>query len=147
MKAFPHTYPVDASSEVTGSVSISSKDLPTLTTAAPAEFDGPGDQWSPEALLVAAAADCFVLSFRAVARKAELEWTQLECHAEGVLDRVDGVTRFTGLTIVAHLVVPEGVDTDAATELLHKSERVCLISNSLKADTRLQAHVVIASPG
>jgi hypothetical protein len=33
----------------------------------PREFDGRGNQWSPESLLAAALADCFVLSFRAVA--------------------------------------------------------------------------------
>jgi organic hydroperoxide reductase OsmC/OhrA len=31
------------------------------------QLGGPGGQWSPETLLVAAAAECFILTFRAVA--------------------------------------------------------------------------------
>mgnify|MGYP003339189807 CR=1 FL=1 len=46
-------------------------------------------------LLCAAVADCFVLSFRAVARASKLDWTHLDCHVEGTLDRAEGTTRFT----------------------------------------------------
>ena len=39
-----------------------------IESAPPKEFDGPGDQWSPEQLLTAAVADCFVLNFRTMTR-------------------------------------------------------------------------------
>jgi organic hydroperoxide reductase OsmC/OhrA len=58
-----------------------------------------GGQWSPETLLVAAAVDCFVLTFRAIAAASKLPWERLSCNGEGTLDRVDGVTRFTALAL------------------------------------------------
>jgi organic hydroperoxide reductase OsmC/OhrA len=116
---------------------VAATGLPTLQTAPPAEFDGPGDRWSPETLLCAAVADCFVLSFRAVARASKLDWTGLECKVEAKLDRVDGRTFFTELTVHASLNVPAGTDPARATKLLEKAEHVCLITNSLVAERQL----------
>lgn len=143
MHSFPHHYPADASSDAEGVVHISSQGLPRLTTAPPAEFGGPGDQWSPETLLVAAVADCFVLTFRALARASKLNYSHLDCHAEGLLDRVDRVTQFTHMKIVATLTVHDPADIPRAEKLLEKSEEVCLVSNSLKAQSSLEAEVVV----
>lgn len=131
MKEYPHHYAADATAKPTGSVTLSAQGLPALRTAPPALFDGPGDLWSPETLFVAAAGDCFVLTFHAIARASNLSWTELRCHAEGTLDRIGGITRFTELKLHAVLVVPPGTSTVKARHLLQKSERACLVTNSL----------------
>ena len=76
MHPYPHTYVAKAAGNASGSVVVESPQLPALQTAAPPEFDGPGGMWSPENLLCASLADCFVLTFRAIARNARLEWLQ-----------------------------------------------------------------------
>lgn len=144
MKPFPHQYSVQADAAVEGSVTLAADGVPTLPSAPPVEFDGPGDQWSPESLLVAAVADCFVLTFRAIARASRLEWMQLQCRAEGTLDRVDGVTRFVAMRIDATLTVPSGSDPDTARRLLAKAEKSCLITRSLNATAELEARIVQA---
>jgi organic hydroperoxide reductase OsmC/OhrA len=63
---YPHTYEASASAEPTGAVAVASPRLETLRTAPPAEFGGPGDRWTPESLLVAAVANSFVLTLRAL---------------------------------------------------------------------------------
>jgi organic hydroperoxide reductase OsmC/OhrA len=143
MHPYPHHYTVQARAEAAGDVDLSAEGLPTLHTAPPAEFDGPGDRWSPETLLCAAVADCFVLSFRAVARASKLDWNGLECRVAGTLDRVEGKTHFTDIVVHATLRVPSGTDQDRATRLLEKAEHVCLISNSLVARRRLDPAVVV----
>lgn len=142
MQDLPHKYQVSANAENEGNVALTGEDLPQIVTAPPAEFGGPGDQWSPETLLVGAVADCFILTFRAIARASKLEWTNLECTAEGVLDRVERVTRFTEFTVRAKLTVPAGTDTDKARRLLEKSEESCLITRSMTAAAHLQAEVI-----
>jgi peroxiredoxin-like protein len=112
-----------------------------LATAPPPQFGGPGGQWSPETLLVAAAVDCFVLTFRAIATASKLTWESLTCDAEGVLDRAEGVLRFTALHLRAHLRLPVGGDTGRAQQLLEKAERTCLVSNSLAFRPTLVAAV------
>jgi peroxiredoxin-like protein len=141
VQAYPHRYDVHAAGETAGSVLIRSEGLPTLATAPPPQYGGPGDQWSPETLLVAAAADCFILTFRAVAAASKLAWRRLDCDAEGVLDRADGVVRFTDLHLRVRLVLPGDGDTDRARRLLEKAEASCLVTNSLKLRPNLVAEV------
>lgn len=145
MQDYPHRYRVAASAQHDSNVELASPGIASLESAAPAEFGGPGDRWSPETLLVAAVADCFVLSFKAVARASRMEWTSLSCSVEGTLDKVDGVTRFTEFQVHASLVVPEGVDVERARRRLEKAERVCLITNSLIAESELTIDVAIAA--
>ena len=144
MHPFPHTYRVAAAGGQSGTVTINAADLPSFETAAPPEFDGPGGVWSPESLLCAAVADCFVLTFRSISRAARLAWLKLECQVEGTLERVDGVAQFTRYSTVATLTVPEGADADKAHALLERAERGCLISNSLRGSRALAANVVIS---
>ncbi|MDX1648990.1 MAG: OsmC family protein [Myxococcota bacterium] len=143
MQDLPHRYRVQARGGSEGEVELAAGGLPGLRTAAPAEFGGPGDRWSPETLLVGAVADCFVLTFRAVARASKLAWSDLACDVEGVLEKDDGVTRFTKLRVRATLRVPEGTDEGRARRALEKAERGCLVTNSLIADSELASDVEV----
>lgn len=141
MQDLPHNYKVSANADSNSTVVVSSEGLPSLETAGPVEFGGPGDAWSPEALLVAAVADCFVLSFRAIARASKLEWTSVSCKASGTLDKIEKVTQFTHFDMSVELTVPAGTDENKAQRLLQRAEHHCLITNSLKADSKLVAMV------
>jgi organic hydroperoxide reductase OsmC/OhrA len=141
MHPYPHVYTVRASAAPEGDVPVDSDGLPTLQTAPPAEFDGPGDRWSPETLLCAAVADCFLLSFRGVARASKFDWISLECSAVGTLERLEGKTHFTRMAVKAKLRVPPGTDPDKAVRLMEKAEHVCLISNSLVAQRTIDCVV------
>lgn len=141
MHAYPHTYVVEASARPASDVTVSSTRLPDLSVAPPAEFDGPGDRWSPETLLCASVANCFILTFRAYARASKLDWTALKCRTEAVLENVDGVPQFTRFVTHATLAVPAGGDAAKARALLQKAEDRCLVTNSLKGQRHLDAVV------
>jgi peroxiredoxin-like protein len=145
MQDFPHHYTVAAAAGVDGDVMLNSPRLPALASASPAEFGGPGDKWSPETMLVGAVADCFILTFRAIARASKLPWEGLTCEVMGTLDRVERVTSFTAFTVNASLQVPAGTDAERAKQLLEKAERSCLITNSLKAEVHLNASVDVSA--
>ena len=146
MQALPHRYRVKGAGRITGDVELTAERLTMLQSASPAEFDGPGDRWSPDTLLVGVVADCFILTFRAVAKASRLSWISLDCDLRGTLDREHRVTQFTRFDMTAHLVVPGGVDADGARQALKKSERNCLISSSLQASIALDATVETAAP-
>ncbi|MEP5568878.1 MAG: OsmC family protein [Halioglobus sp.] len=145
MQEFPHHYLVSASAEAEGTIALKSDSMPQIVSAPPAEFGGPGDQWSPEHLLAASVADCFILTFRAIARASKLEWVSLDANAEGVLDRVERVTQFTEFTVRATLTVPAGTDEAKAQRLLAKAEGACLVTASLKAPCHLETDIIFAS--
>lgn len=138
MEPFPHHYSVSASGGPEGEVSLASAGLAALASAAPREFGGPGGRWSPETLLVAAVADCYVLSLRAVARASQVEWQAITCQAEGKLDRVERTTRFTEVVLRVDLVVSPDADATRIDRVLDKAKSACLISNSLACPVTLE---------
>jgi peroxiredoxin-like protein len=145
MHPLPHVYTAVADGARAGSVELTSGRLSALPVEPPPEFGGPGQQWSPEGLLCAAAASCFILSFRAVARAARLEWQKLECKVDGTLQRENGILRFTRLVITATLIVDSEQDIAKHRRALDQAERGCLIANSLSASRELRADVVYSA--
>lgn len=139
--AFPHHYTVSASAEPDGEVAVASAGLEPLRTAPPVEFDGPGDRWSPETLLCGALADCFVLTFRAIARASALAWVTLDVEVVGTLEREGRNSRFTRFDIEARLRIVAEADREFAESALHKAEAGCLISNSLSGQRHLAVSV------
>ncbi len=145
MHDLPHHYRVSAKGAPEGDVHVLANAVEAIMTAPPAEFGGPGDRWSPETLLVAAVANCFILSFRAIARASRLPWDSVECHAEGKLERIDRTMRFTEFTVNATLHVPSDTDEQKAHRILEKAEETCLVTNSLSASRQLNATVRLTS--
>ncbi|TFH09613.1 MAG: OsmC family peroxiredoxin, partial [Nitrosomonadales bacterium] len=95
MQDYPHHYKVVAVSATNGDVKLASEGLCEISSAPPKEFGGAGGKWSPETLLVASVADCFVLSYKAIAGASKLSWISLKCEVEGTLERSEGVSKFT----------------------------------------------------
>ena len=143
---FPHRYVVAGDATPVGDIVLTSPNLPALPTAKPIEFDGPGDLWSPETLLVAAIADCYLLTFRGIAAASKLAWTSVRCDVTGTLDRVEGVTRFTDVVIRASVDIADAGAEAKAQRILHRAEETCLITRSLSSAVHLDARVDVASP-
>jgi peroxiredoxin-like protein len=145
MQDLPHIYEASANADSDSAVIVSSQGVPDIETAGPVQFGGPGDAWSPEDLLVAAVADCFILTFRAMARASKLEWMSLSCKASGTLDKLDKVTQFTHFDLVTELTIQPGIDENKAERLLQRAEHHCLITNSLKAGSTLDTKIRTAA--
>lgn len=141
MQDYPHLYVATAEGGADGLVDTGSPGLESIPTMPPAEFDGPGDKWSPETMLVAAVANCFILTFRAVARASHFDWNLVSVRVVGVLNRVERVTRFTEFRIGVTLRLPPGSDWHKAHRIAEKSESVCLVTNSLNGDKTLEIDI------
>jgi len=145
MQDLPHHYRVAATAGPEGDVNLAGDELDPILSAPPPEFGGPGNRWSPETLLVAAVADCFILSFRAIARASKLSWVSLKCEVEGTLERSEGTMKFTAFVVNATLAVPKATTEERANRILEKAEASCLITNSLSGATHLNTVVLVAS--
>ncbi|QSR84591.1 OsmC family protein [Methylacidimicrobium sp. B4] len=144
MHPLPHRYDVVARGGPTGLLSIEAANLPTLEATAPPQFGGPGNVWSPEALLVAAVASCFILTFDTIAELSRLPWIEIACPTEGILELADGKRRFTRFFLRPTLQLPKGADAKKAEHLLHKAEEHCLITASLSSSVSLSASLEFA---
>ena len=143
MQGYPHHYLTSASGVNEGNVVVRGKGLPDLDTQSPPQFGGPEGVWSPETMLSASVANCFILSFRAIARASKFAWNSLECNVDGILDRPERTLVFTGFNIHAVLSIPADSKPEMAQRLLEKSESICLITASLKSETSLTTEINI----
>jgi peroxiredoxin-like protein len=143
MKPLPHHYEVIVTAEDQGPVELQSPGIAPLVSAPPLEFDGPGNLWSPETLLVAATADCFVLTFKAIAASAKLKWSKIICAVNGTLDRAEDGVRFTEIVLRPRLEIPAETDPDKAERLLQKAEKACLVGKSLKFEPTVRCDVLV----
>ncbi len=144
MKPLPHHYEVSLAGGPAGYATVSVEGVPDLRSAPPADFDGPGDAWSPEHLLLAAVQTCFLFTLRAVAQASKVEFRSLQVSAEGTVNRKDGAVRFTEIVLRPRLTLAPGADRDRALRVMEKSEKTCLVSASLATPIRLEPEVVVA---
>lgn len=141
MKPFPHEHDVHLTGGPSGYAVLSTLGVPDLRAAAPADFDGPGDAWSPEHLLLAAVQACFLLTLRSIARASHVDFISLDVDAAGTVDRQEGVTRFTEIVLRPRLVIARGLDRERALRMLENTEKHCLVSASLSTPIRVEPEI------
>lgn len=139
MSSLSHHYIACAAGTAEGRVTINADPDPTLHPRTPPTWDG---EWSPETLLTAAVANGFVLSFRSAARAAGLDWLDISCRADGLLERIADGDQFTVFILDVRLRLVDRADRRVAQCCLRKSKADCRIARSIKAATRLNAQII-----
>jgi organic hydroperoxide reductase OsmC/OhrA len=123
---------------------LHSDGLPSLSFSAPVEFGGPGGQWTPEHMMVAAAESCTLLTFFAYARRRGVKVVSYESSAKATLGRdEDGLTRFTQLVVRPVVRVEDAESATAARELLEGIAEKCFIGASLRHEPLVEATVEV----
>ncbi|EID99660.1 OsmC family protein [Leptospira licerasiae] len=119
--------------------------LSSIQVATPPEFPGghPGI-WSPEHLFVASVNSCYMTTFLAIAKNSKLEYSSFESSANGKLEMLDGRYSITEIVLDAKIRIPNESDRAKALKIMEKSEKACLISNSIKTVVRLVMNVDIS---
>jgi len=113
-----------------------------LEVSAPAEFAGDPDVWTPEHLLVAAAASCLMNTFLAIAGVSKLPVFSFRMRATGKLEKVPGEGyRFSEISLAPEIGV---LDAEQAQRVLAKAEKNCFISNSLRAAVTVEPRFIAA---
>ncbi len=125
----------------------------TLAVSADPAFRGDAALTNPEALLLAAASSCQLLSFLALAARARIDVTAYEDAASAVMPEDDPPTRITAIRLAPRITVtadrPGGhLEDDARSALVAKVERLvrlahqeCFIARSLTADIEIDATI------
>jgi len=126
---------------------LSAPVLPSLKVDAPPEFNGHAGVWTPEHLFVASVNSCFMTTFLAIAENSKLELVSFSAAAKGKLEKLNGQGfEMTEITLRPKLILRNARDAERASRILGKAEKNCLISNSIKAKTKLQPQIEVATP-
>ena len=114
-----------------------------ITVVTPPEFDNgiPGF-WSPEHLYTASVLSCFMTTFLAIAEYSKLEFSDFDCTADGILEKVEKKFQMTEINLKATLRISDPDKVEKAERILEKSEAACLISNSIKSKVNLETTIV-----
>lgn len=123
---------------------MSSDILPQkIEVATPPEFaKGMPGIWSPEHLLVAAVNSCLMTTFLAIAENSKLEFSTFNSNAIGKLEVVEGKYLISEIELKPVLTINNTTDVEKAERILQKSEKACLISNSIKSTIIFKPTVV-----
>lgn len=114
-----------------------------IEVATPPQFPkGVAGIWSPEHLLIASVNSCFMTTFLAVAENSKLEFKEFSCKAGGKLEQIEGKYLITEVVLNPTLVLTNKEDQEKAQRILEKSEKACLISNSIKAKVVLNPIII-----
>ncbi len=120
----------------------------TMHVATPHQFGGSGKEWSPEHLFLSAVVSCYMSTFIAFNKKANVPVTHFECRATGQVELAAGKYKFTQIDVYPKVRVDEEPMREKAAMLMNKTQQYCLISNSINAafyyhnEVLLEEHVL-----
>lgn len=115
-----------------------------IEVATPPEFPkGVPGVWSPEHLFTAAVSSCLMTSFLAVAENSKLDFVNFSCKSKGKLDRVDGKFMMNEILLEPTVIIKDEKDRARAERVLLKSESICLITRSIKAEVKMNSTIIV----
>jgi organic hydroperoxide reductase OsmC/OhrA len=110
--------------------------------AAPPEFQGESGKWTPEHFLVAAVVSCFLLTFRGIADRSKLQFSDLEIGAQGVLRQEPPLGwRFVQIELSPLVTLVCEEDHDLAAQVLQKALQSCLVGRALVFPVTMVARI------
>jgi len=115
----------------------------TINFASPPEFGGEPGLWTPEHLLLAAVATCYVATLRSVAEASKAEFHALELVVDGTIEKQEGGFRFTTIVLRPTVAIGKAEERERMGRLLEKAERICLVSRSLSCTISLMPNIVV----
>ena len=122
---------------------LSAEARPDIAVGSPREWNGTGEQWAPEELLVGSVNSCIMLTFLTLAKARGVDLVGYASDADGTLARVDGVYQMTKITVRPRVVVASDAQRAAAQRAMDQVEAHCFMSQSVKAAVTLVPEVTV----
>ena len=105
----------------------------SIRVATPPEFGGEKGQWSPEDLFLGAISSCFMTTYLSFVKKMGFSIAHFECNAIGQVALVEGRYEFTTINVYPKVYIADDEVREKAITALQKTQKYCLISNSVKS--------------
>ena len=109
-------------------------------------FRGDSERWNPEELLLAALAQCHMLSYLHAATVAGVTVVGYEDEAIGTMAQTrDGGGHFTSVTLRPRVVIADAAQREAAEAAHHEAHRMCFIASSVNFPVHHEPMIVVAT--
>lgn len=122
---------------------VSAAGKPDILGSAARVFHGDVDRWNPEEMLIAALAQCHLLSYLYVAVAHGIVVDSYDDNAEGVLVTTpDGGGRFREVVLRPVVTISAG-DPEVARRIHADAHRLCFIASSVAFPVRHEPTIVV----
>ncbi len=141
-----HLYQVNVQYDEERKGTLSSEVLNhTIEIATPPEFPkGMPGIWSPEHYFLAAVNGCLMTTFLNIAENFKLNFKDFKSDSEGKLEVVDGKYMMSEVLLKPVITIGSEEDRALAEKVILKSEKACLISNSVKSTISMDFEIIVA---
>ena len=127
---------------------VTAEGPPALLGSADRTFHGDRERWNPEQLLLAALAQCHLLSYLHVCVEAGVVVTDYVDRATGTMQTApDGSGRFTEVVLHPEVTVADEAAVEPATQAHHRAHELCFIAGSVNFPVRHEPVVRAAQDG
>ncbi|WP_339916647.1 OsmC family protein [Yeosuana marina] len=115
-----------------------------IEVATPPDFDkGIPNIWSPEHLFTAAVSSCLMTTFLAISEYSKFEFISFKCGSKGILEKIDGKFVMSEVLLFPEVFISDEDQKDKALRILEKSEKACLISNSITSKITMEPKITV----
>jgi organic hydroperoxide reductase OsmC/OhrA len=142
-----HKYPVtiEMIESRLGNFILDDKDKPVIKVTTPPEFPkGRPGFHSPEDLFVGAVASCKMTTFCSMVDKLDVDLKTLKITATGYLGKAeDRGLMFTKVDVHLEIGIADEEDRKSTEKCVNLTEKYCLITNSIKAESNLTYNISV----
>ena len=127
-------------------VTLSGTAKPDLLASADPHFRGDGTRWNPEELLLAALAECHLLSYLHAAVSTGVIVVDYSDEASAAMTTQGNSGRITSATLRPRVTVADAAMVDAARAAHALAHQWCFIANSVAFEVHLEPETLVARP-
>ena len=140
-----HIYEINLQWNAERKGTLSSPVLPTqIEVATPPDFPkGMKDIWTPEHLFIASVNSCYMATFLVVAENSKFEFISFDCNSVGIVETINETLSVTQITLKPKVVIKSAENEEQLMKILEKSNKVCLISNSVTTKISLEPIITV----
>ena len=112
----------------------------SLNYGLPPIFEGKSGRMNPEELLMSSVAACYSITLAVLAERRRLPIARIEVGIDGeVVRQAGGTLKFVSIYLKpkVHLASSDPAHIQAATDMAHKAEQYCVISNAIRGNVEL----------
>ncbi|WP_354642781.1 OsmC family protein [Kitasatospora camelliae] len=124
---------------------VDAEGLPTILGSADPTFRGDRTRWNPEQLLLAALAQCHMLSYLHFCAVNGVEVTSYVDEAVGTMEQEGNGGHFTEAVLRPRITVTDAAMLAKALELHHPASEACFIASSVNFPVRHEPTVTVES--
>ncbi len=82
-------------------------------------------------------------TFLAISEYSKFEFISFKCGSKGILDKVDGKFVMTEVLLYPEVIISDESQRERALKILEKSEKACLISNSITSKVTMEPKITV----